>query len=302
MPLLRSSAIKIFDLSVPLVVILGVFLIFTGLAMVDSSATQVTSDAETYVKDSPASGLASDGLGRGGIGGPFSVYPHGPPHIIIDTFSEGVEASGFPKGWKPLHFKKILRHPQYTLEQQGENSVLKAVSRASASGIYKDLDLDLREYPILSWRWRVENIIQKGDEHTKIGDDYAARIYVTFRYDSARVSVWERAKHETYRLLYGEYPPSGSLNYIWANKLAKGTAIDSAYTDRSKMVAVESGSEGIGEWRIEQRDVYQDYKKLFGDEPPSPLTVAIMTDTDNTGESATAYYDDIVFIKLDAKD
>jgi hypothetical protein len=224
-----------------------------------------------------------------------------PDSYVVATFSEGLDISGFPMGWKPLYFKKIPRHTQYTLEQQNGNTVLKAISQASASGIYRDLELDLKEYPVLAWRWRVENIIQKGDEHTKMGDDYAARIYVTFRYNPEKASVWERAKYEAYRLLYGEYPPVSSLNYIWANKLAKGESTNSAYTDRSKMVAVESGSEAIGQWHAERRNVYQDYKELLGDEPSSPLAIAIMTDTDNTGEVAVAYYDDIMFMKLEAK-
>jgi len=220
---------------------------------------------------------------------------------VIDTFSEGLDAKGVPKGWKPLVFKKIPRHTRYTIETESENGVLKAISQASASGIYKELDLDLKTYPILSWRWRVENVIQKGDERSKKGDDYAARIYVTFRYEPDRVSMWERSQYEAYRLLYGEYPPGGSINYIWANKLEKGASVDSTYTDRSKMVAVESGPEGVGEWRTEQRNVYEDYRRLFGQDPPRPLAIAVMTDTDNTGETAMAYYDDLQFMKASAR-
>jgi uncharacterized membrane protein YdjX (TVP38/TMEM64 family) len=241
-------------------------------------------------------------IGLGLSGSSAAQAPGATQVYVIDHFLEGVDASGFPKGWNPLHFKKIPRHTQYTLEQQGENVVLKAVSRASASGLYKDLDLDLNAYPVLSWRWRIENIIQKGDEYSKDGDDYAARVYVTFRYDPERASVWEKAKFETYRMLYGEYPPAGSLNYIWANKLAQGTAIDSVYTDRSKMVAVESGADRVGQWRTEKRNVYEDYREFFGKDPPRPMAIAIMTDTDNTGESATAYYDDIVFMKSELGD
>jgi uncharacterized membrane protein YdjX (TVP38/TMEM64 family) len=244
--------------------------------------------------------LALIGLGLSGSGS--AQTSNATQVYVIDHFTEGVDASGFPKGWKPLHFKKIPRHTQYTLEQQGENVVLKAVSRASASGLYKELDLDLKAYPILSWRWRIENIIQKGDEHSKEGDDYAARVYVTFRYEPEKATIWERTMYETYRLLYGEYPPAGSLNYIWANKLAKGIAIDSVYTDRSKMIAVESGSDGVGQWITERRKVYEDYRELFGKEPPRLMAIAVMTDTDNTGESATAYYDDIVFMKPEMED
>ena len=292
----------------PWVIILGI-----ALGVFGANSLEAESSPETYVEDGSASGLASAGPGRGGhlpapacrtgrgrqVGG--AAAPHG-PSLIIDTFSNGPDASGLPKGWKPLHFRKIARHTQYTVEQEGENKFLKAVSQSSASGIYKELDLDLKAYPILSWRWRVENIIQKGDEQSKEGDDYSARLYVTFQYEPDQASLWEKTKYETYRLLYGEYPPAGSLNYIWANKLAKGAAIDSPYTEKSKMVAVESGSDGLGQWRSEQQDVFEDYKRLFGQEPPPLVAIAVMTDTDNTGESATAYYDDIVFTRLNEED
>ena len=242
------------------------------------------------------------GIALGGFGANSLEAESSPETYVIDTFSDGPDASGLPKGWKPLHFRKIARHTQYTVEQEGENKFLKAVSQSSASGIYKELDLDLKAYPILSWRWRVENIIQKGDEQSKEGDDYSARLYVTFQYEPDQASLWEKTKYETYRLLYGEYPPAGSLNYIWANKLAKGAAIDSPYTEKSKMVAVESGSDGLGQWWSEQQNVYEDFKQLFGQEPPPLVAIAVMTDTDNTGESATAYYDDIVFTKLNEED
>lgn len=247
--------------------------------------------------DTFALGVIVSLLGLGMLGSGMVHGAEDPQVYVIDTFSEGVDAGGVPKGWKPLVFKKIPRHTRYTIVADSENDVLKAVSQASASGIYKELDLDLKVYPILTWRWRVENVIQKGDERSKKSDDYAARIYVTFRYEPDQASMWERGKYETYRLLYGEYPPVGSINYIWANRLEKGTSLDSTYTDRSKMVAVESGSEGVGKWRTERRNVYEDYRRLFGQDPPRPLAIAIMTDTDNTGETATAYYDDIQFMK-----
>ncbi|MDE1889013.1 MAG: DUF3047 domain-containing protein [Planctomycetota bacterium] len=84
-----------------------------------------------------------------------------------------------------------------------------------------------------------------------------------------------------------------SINYIWATKLPKGKYTPSPYSSRSIMVAVESGSKIIGKWVTERRNVYEDFKLLFGKEPPPVGGVAIMTDTDNTGESAIAYYDDI---------
>ena len=63
------------------------------------------------------------------------------------------------------------------------------------------------------------------------------------------------------------------------------------------MIVVESGEAKLNQWVNEERNIYEDYKKAFGEEPPMISGFAIMTDTDNTGESATAYYGDIVFKK-----
>jgi hypothetical protein len=63
------------------------------------------------------------------------------------------------------------------------------------------------------------------------------------------------------------------------------------------MIVVRSGPSGVGTWVEEERNIYDDYKKAFAGEPPIINGVAIMTDTDNTKESATAYYGDIVFKK-----
>jgi hypothetical protein len=61
------------------------------------------------------------------------------------------------------------------------------------------------------------------------------------------------------------------------------------------IVVIESGKEKLNKWVIEKRNIYADYKNAFKDEPPMISGVAIMTDTDDTGESATAYYGDILF-------
>ena len=73
--------------------------------------------------------------------------------------------------------------------------------------------------------------------------------------------------------------------------------VPNPFTDRVKMIVVESGAENLNTWVGQQRNIYEDYKQAFGEEPPMISGVAIMTDTDNTRESATAYYGDIVFLR-----
>jgi hypothetical protein len=151
--------------------------------------------------------------------------------------------------------------------------VLRAEARAAASGLIYKIEYDPKEYPILTWRWKVENILQKGDETKKAGDDYAARVYVVFPH-------WF-------------FPKTKTINYIWANRLPKGEHVPNPFVSNAVMVAVESGSENVGRWVSERRNIVEDYRRLFGRDPPRAGAIALMTDTDNTGESAVAYYDDI---------
>jgi hypothetical protein len=217
--------------------------------------------------------------------------------IEVGKFSAQEIGNGAPAGWKPLTFKKIDRHTTYTLVKDGDTVVVKAVAESSASGLVREIKIDPKEFPVVQWRWKVSNILKKGDVHIKEGDDYPARIYITFEYDPTKLGFFEKAAYKIGRLLYGEDLPLAAINYIWESKAPIGTMVPNPYTDRVMMFVVESGEEKVNQWVSEKRNVYEDYKKAFGQEPPMISGVAIMTDTDNTGESAIAYYGDILFKK-----
>jgi hypothetical protein len=201
--------------------------------------------------------------------------------------------SGTPGGWQPLTLKKIPRQTRYTLIEEAGEPVIKAEAQASASGLIHRLETGARDYPILRWRWKIDNVLTKSDVTRKRGDDYPARVYVTFAYDPKRAGVAQRFAYETARLIHGEYPPHAGLNYIWDTRAPVGTVVPNAFTGRVRMIVVDSGPEHVGEWRVHERNIYEDYLQAFGEEPPAVSGVAIMTDTDNTGESATAYYGQI---------
>jgi hypothetical protein len=220
--------------------------------------------------------------------------------LEVGKFSAAIEGTALPEGWKPLTFPKVARHTSYRLVNDAGSVVLKASSEASASGLIREIRIDPREYPIVRWRWKVENLLSKSDIARKDGDDYPARLYITFEYEPDKVGFSRRAQYRVGRLLFGDIPIA-ALNYVWDGKAAAGTFADNAYTDFARMVVVRSGAQALGTWVEEQRNVYEDYRKAFGEEPPMIKGVAIMTDTDDTGESATAYYGDIVFQRLGTK-
>ena len=195
-----------------------------------------------------------------------------------------------------LTFKKIERHTQYDVIKDQAISVVRAVSEAGASGLTKAVTIDPREYPIVRWRWKIENVLNKSDVSRKEGDDYPARLYITFAYEPDRVSFGKKLKYKAGQALFGDIPIA-ALNYIWDSKSPVGTVVDNAFTSFAKMIVVESGARRIGSWIEEERNVYQDYLSAFGEEPPAINGIAIMTDTDNTKERAVAYYGDIEFVR-----
>ncbi|MCI0427893.1 MAG: DUF3047 domain-containing protein [Nitrospiraceae bacterium] len=91
-----------------------------------------------------------------------------------------------------LRFQNAAAPTDYSIGLDGEGMALKAVSHASASGIYTEVDLDANEYPVITWEWKVANLIAKGDATTKNGHDFPARIIGAFHYDPAQASVFNR--------------------------------------------------------------------------------------------------------------
>ncbi len=193
--------------------------------------------------------------------------------------------------WKPLYFNNIDKHTEYSIDKEGEVSYLKAESNASASGIVFKQEFDVLSYPKIRWRWKVTNVFKKGNAKEKSGDDYPLRIYIIFKYDPDTASFGRKIKYGLAKKLYGEYPPDSTLNYIWANRQHDERIITNKYAEEAKMVLLQQGQENAGQWIEQEVDILADYHKAFKKDPPSIVSIAIMNDSDNTGESAVSYID-----------
>lgn len=217
------------------------------------------------------------------------------PILTIGDFSRVNTGEILPRHWEPLTFKKIKAHTTYNMVEDQGRTVIKAYSKASASGLIRKIGIDVKKYPIIQWQWKITDINKKTDVTQKSGDDYPARIYVAFEYNPDEAGVWEKTRFETARLIYGQYPPATVVTYIWANRVPKGTRIPNPYINQVMMIAVQSGDDKVGTWVTEERNIYQDYVDSFGHPPPMTSGVAIMTDSDNTEGTSTAFYGDIIF-------
>ncbi len=197
------------------------------------------------------------------------------------------------EAWRPLTFPKISRHSKYSIEgEQGQSeSRLKAESDSSASGIVWRRQYDVYDYPRLRWRWRVENIYERGDATRKSGDDYPIRLYVMFQYDPSTAAAGRRIKYGLAKAVYGEYPPDSGLNYVWESRDSPREFVVSPYTGDMMMFLKQKGGAKVGQWVEEEADVLADYRKAFGKDPPHRASLAVMNDSDDTGERAVSYLD-----------
>ena len=189
--------------------------------------------------------------------------------VNIYRFSEGEV-----NNWETQEF---AGETKYQLVKVDGQIVLEGEAKASASGIFKNVDVDLIQTPFLNWSWRIEKAHPPLEEKTKNGDDYAARIYIVV---DGGLFFWQTI----------------ALNYVWSSSQPPGSFWPSSYAgDNVMLMALRSKEHHLSTWYREKRNVYKDFKMLFGKEIYHIDAVAIMTDSDNSGGEVRAYYGDIYF-------
>jgi len=216
----------------------------------------------------------------------------GPPAGSIHVGPFSLHPGALPPGWEPLEFPRIPRHTVYRVVDDGGTPVLLAESEASASGLVRRVQIDTASFPLLRWRWRVERVVPGGDVRRKEGDDYAARVYLIFDKPPSSLPWRQRLLYRMATTFYGPLP-TRALSYVWATREKVGTLHPSPYTDFAYLVIAESGDARAGAWVDEEHDVRADYARAFGEEPPPLVGVAVMTDSDDTGTRARAWYGDV---------
>ena len=179
----------------------------------------------------PGTLISSPGLLLCLLTGPGLTHAQSPGQLEAGLFSSSRPGASLPDGWQPLTFSRIPRHTDYSLVEEDGTVVIKAVSEQSASGLVRKMSIDPSAYPLIQWRWKVNNVLQKGDVTRKDGDDYAARIYITFAFDPERASYLERLKYETARFVRGEDLPYRAISYIRGSNSQAGSMVANAYTD-----------------------------------------------------------------------
>lgn len=214
--------------------------------------------------------------------------------------AEHYQKGEVPEGWTlrtGLFYPKTKGAQALWVRENGVAAV-KLHSKAALTFLEKSVDIDIKQYPMVSWQWKVENILTGIDERTIEGDDHPIRIFFVFAPDETKQSAWFRFKRFLYLDRIHGHPMGGRFTeYLWSSHLEQGTIISDPAKPQQKLMVIEGGSDKTGKWLRYERNLYEDFKKLYNGEPRRLIFIGILNDTDKTGQEAVSYIADLVFLR-----
>ena len=215
--------------------------------------------------------------------------------VEVARFSAGRPSGAPPGDWSPFIVWPFGTRTEYALVESGPDVVLEARADNSASGLYRRIRIDPARHPVVEWRWRVLQPLAHADPRDPSREDSPARLVISFHGDVKRLDIGERNTLRFYKALTGELLPYAMLMYVWSSDAPVGTIAPGIHTDKIQMIVVENGGSRTGDWREFRRNVLEDYRRAFGEEPSDIVSVGVMTDADHTPDKARTQYGDITF-------
>jgi hypothetical protein len=210
------------------------------------------------------------------VGASAVIAPAEPPSVLVEDWSrQTIGAAGVPDGWQ----RHDWGSPKYdfTVVADGPRKVLRMRSESDNSIISKEVRIAVSQSPILVWRWKVVTLPSKADSRHRETDDQAAQLYVTFPRFPERIR-------------------SRLIGYVWDTTAPAGTIVKSPSVSAVTYVVVRSGRADAGRWLTETRNVYDDYKQIYGEEPPEEIRlISLAIDSNDTRSTAESYVGEIFF-------
>jgi len=205
----------------------------------------------------------------------FYAYPASAfQKVVVADFSSGMDHEGVPTGWK---LKEKSGKADISIVRDGSLHALRLRSNDTSFSIQKPIDVTPREYPFFTWKWKVTQIPEGGDFRKRTADDQAAQLFLAFSNSNIIVYIWDSSA------------PQGLTDDAWAPPFMT-----------IKAVVVRSGRDETGKWITETRNVYEDYRNIFGEEPPQIAGLRIQINSQHTETFCESFFADITFEKLQA--
>jgi Protein of unknown function (DUF3047) len=189
--------------------------------------------------------------------------------IIVADFACDLGNGGHPSGWQ-LHEK--TGKADYKVVQDSGIPALRLRSEDTSFALQKAVDINPSLYPVLSWKWKVTKLPDGGDFRKSNADDQAAQIFLAFSNRKTIAYIWDTTA------------PAGAVENASAVPFVS-----------VKAIVVRSGSGDAGRWITETRNVWDDYKALYGDDPPVLAGIRIQINSQHTATSGESYFADLAF-------
>jgi Protein of unknown function (DUF3047) len=231
-----------------------------------------------------------------------TITEQAPPPVLgagpdPTPFSTASLQDKLPEGWRPYRLARFKTFTEWHLVPKDGKTVMQAIARASASGLQFFTQVDLKAFPFLSWQWNVPKAIENSNNTAHRIEDTPARVVVTFEGSREDLPPADQITYDLALAIAGSELPYATLMYVWEPSLPEGTVVEHHLSGRVKMIVTGGSSYRLGAWDEEVVNVLEDYRRLFNEEPPKVKAIGIMSDSDNTGATATAYFGDIRFLR-----
>lgn len=201
-----------------------------------------------------------------------------------------------PAAWKFATLPNKVA-TKYSIVDLDGAKVLKVESDGSYGNLVHAVSVKASDSTTLAWRWRVDKLIEGADLKSRAGEDSAAKVCVSFAFDGSKLPFGERAKLALARSSTGEDVPTETLCYVWDNKLPVDTSFASAFTKRIRFMVLQTGTDKLGQWLAQRRNVAADHQRMFSDESagvvPDVIAVVVGADADNTHGHGLSYVGDL---------
>jgi len=218
---------------------------------------------------------------------------------LLIGFKKEKKSSTVPEGWEVIPYFRTAQN-KLSLSKERKRTVLRVKSVGSASGVLKRLEIDLKKFPVLVWRWKINRVVGMAIESRKDRNDSAARVRVIFGKAAPKPLKGPPEIVKFFKSLGiqpgGKEPRGFKIDYIWGNNVLKGEVIDYPGSKNHKMVVIESGNKRARRWAWEKRNLIEDFQAFFRKSPPALVGIMVLTDTDQTNEGATAHYSSIIMM------
>ena len=191
--------------------------------------------------------------------------------VIVADFSRDLGNGGNPSGWE---LKEKVGKADYKVIQDSGVPALRLRSEETSFALQKLVDVNPLLYPVLSWKWKVTKLPEGGDFRKSSADDQAAQIFLAFSNRKTIAYIWDTTA------------PAGSVD------TPPGISFVSI-----KAMVLRSGADDAGRWITETRNVWEDYKSLFGHEPPVLAGIRIQINSQHTATSGESFFADLMFQK-----